>query len=364
LPWKKSLQGSYYGGFYDMLVICEDCAKKYNIDENRIKGKKAKFSCRACGHVIVIEKPVAKASAPDPVSTPPAAAAPAPKEKKEKKTEQPAPKTVAAKKAGPASAVKGNKGKPIGFYLLVTLIVGFLVATGTFSFIYFKYVPDIINEQIELRTEAIAKSFSGVIKTPMLLKNYLQVNKEAQRTSKLPGVAYAAVVNKKGVVIAGFFSDLDRFDKEFSQRVKKKGFPVEILAQNPLPPGAEEADTRIQVGNQIIYDEVNATPESGGEVHIGIYVSEVDRAIKQALLSPLTLALAALVLAIVFITFFLLNRLITKPLRELTNVANRISLGEMDLQVVPSGPSEMRELAVAFERMRYSIKVAMDRMNK
>ncbi|MCI5224847.1 MAG: hypothetical protein D3924_19810, partial [Candidatus Electrothrix sp. AR4] len=40
-----------------MLVICEDCAKKYDIEESRIKGAKAKFSCRACGHIIVVEKP-------------------------------------------------------------------------------------------------------------------------------------------------------------------------------------------------------------------------------------------------------------------------------------------------------------------
>ena len=41
-----------------MLVICEECAKKYNIDETRIKGEKAQFSCRECGHIIVVEKPV------------------------------------------------------------------------------------------------------------------------------------------------------------------------------------------------------------------------------------------------------------------------------------------------------------------
>ena len=45
-----------------MLVICEDCAKKYNIDESRIKGEKAKFTCKECGHIIVVEKPEAPAS--------------------------------------------------------------------------------------------------------------------------------------------------------------------------------------------------------------------------------------------------------------------------------------------------------------
>lgn len=39
-----------------MLVICEDCAKKYSIDETRIKGRRARFTCNACGHIIIVDK--------------------------------------------------------------------------------------------------------------------------------------------------------------------------------------------------------------------------------------------------------------------------------------------------------------------
>lgn len=39
-----------------MLAICEECASKYNIDESQMKSDTARFSCRKCGHVIVIEK--------------------------------------------------------------------------------------------------------------------------------------------------------------------------------------------------------------------------------------------------------------------------------------------------------------------
>ena len=39
-----------------MLVICEDCAKKYNIDESRIKGNRARFTCNECGHIIIVNK--------------------------------------------------------------------------------------------------------------------------------------------------------------------------------------------------------------------------------------------------------------------------------------------------------------------
>jgi len=37
-----------------MLAICEDCSKKYNIDETKMKGERAQFSCQQCGHIIVV----------------------------------------------------------------------------------------------------------------------------------------------------------------------------------------------------------------------------------------------------------------------------------------------------------------------
>jgi predicted Zn finger-like uncharacterized protein len=37
-----------------MLAICEDCSKKYNIDESKMKGDRARFSCQECGHIIVV----------------------------------------------------------------------------------------------------------------------------------------------------------------------------------------------------------------------------------------------------------------------------------------------------------------------
>ncbi len=323
-----------------MLVICEDCAKKYNIDETRIQGEKAQFTCNGCGHIIVVKKPKAEATLPEKEIT----------SEKDTTTEETS-----------APAAKG-KGVPIRSYIFFTMIMGFLVISAAFAYLYLKYIPGIIYNQIELRTSAITESFSGVIAKPLLLRNYLQVNKEAQRTSRLPGVAYAAVTNKKGIIVAGFFSDLSRFDREFEMEVKKKGFPASILSQNKL--GVGDGHNRILIGGQTIYDTVVAIPDSGGEVHAGIYVSEVDESIRNALISPVTLSVASAILLIGFITLFLLTRTITKPMQELTDVANRISLGELDLTISPRGPREMRELAAAFERMRFSIKAAVDRLRK
>jgi len=345
-----------------MLVICEDCAKKYNIDEAKIKGDRARFSCQECGHIIVVKKPVEQQPAePEEVmdestgttddSSP---VENAPEEQLASASEQ----TTKRRK------VQKGKAASVGFYLILALTIGFVSIAAAFAYLYLKYIPQLMNEQIDLRTSAITTVFSGAIKQPLLVRNYLQVNKEAERVSKLPGVAYTAVVNKRGIVVAGFFSDLSRFDQVFSAQVKSEGFPRSVIEKNIIKRGEQEQFARFTVGGQKIQDKVVTLPETGGTVHVGIYISEVEQAIKTALLSPLSLSLMGAIFFGGLIIFLIIARSISRPLLELTEVVNRISLGELDLVIEPKGPKEVRELAVAFERMRYSIKAAMIRLKK
>ena len=46
-----------------MIVICEECGKKYRIDASKIKGTAASFKCRVCTHMIMVSKPQAASSA-------------------------------------------------------------------------------------------------------------------------------------------------------------------------------------------------------------------------------------------------------------------------------------------------------------
>jgi len=67
-----------------VIVICEECGRKYRVDPGRILGRAAGFSCRSCGHRIRVTKPetaeappsagpqpaLPSASPPDPVRPP------------------------------------------------------------------------------------------------------------------------------------------------------------------------------------------------------------------------------------------------------------------------------------------------------
>lgn len=355
-----------------MVVICEDCAKKYNVDETKIKGERARFSCRECGHIIVVQKPKAssvqqnRASHGDDGSGSKQTAS---------QSQQSGASPAASKDSGhqkkseystgtTLKKTRKGKGIAIGFYLLFALSVGFIAIVAVFAFLYLKYIPQIMNEQIDLRTSVIATSFSGSVKQPLLVRNYLQVNNEAKRVSALPGVAYAAVVNDRGIPVAGFFSDLTKFDQVFATEVKSSGFPRSVIEKNSLQGNEKEKSNRFVIGGQVIQDRTVALADTGGSVHVGIYVSEVNQAIKDALLSPLSLSLIGGIFLAGMLMFLLIGRLISRPITELTDVVNRISLGELELSIDPKGPREIRELGTACERMRFSIKSAIERLKR
>lgn len=346
-----------------MLAICEECAAKYNINESRMKSNRARFSCHKCGHVIVVEK---QSSSSLPV-------------KQKEDTDRHDNREILSKEKTQQKSVPGiedsekkNKRKrksltgkfSIRTYLIMIPAIVFLSLSAAFTFLYLKYIPQIMNEQMDMRVSSISQIFAGTIEKPLIIRNYLQVNKETERISRLPGVAYAAVVNEKGVIIAGLFSDLTRFDSDFADKVKTTGFPKEIIKNNKLPQNVLYKKVEFTIGGQEIMERAEKLTEIGGSVHVGLYLQEFDEAIKKALFSPSAIVLLSGIFLGGLLLFLVIARFIGLPLMKLTRIVNRISLGELDLTIAPHGPREVQELARACERMRYSVKNAIERLRK
>jgi methyl-accepting chemotaxis protein len=65
----------------------------------------------------------------------------------------------------------------------------------------------------------------------------------------------------------------------------------------------------------------------------------------------------------VFIAAMAANRL-SKPITDLSDVSNKISLGDLDLPIKAHTGDELETLAESMERMRFSLKAAMDRLKR
>ena len=99
-----------------------------------------------------------------------------------------------------------------------------------------------------------------------------------------------------------------------------------------------------------------------GNTRLGILTDTLDKA-KRSLL--INLAGALLVMGVLaLLTVYLVVSIMLKPLTEFTGIASRMADGMVDEKIVPKSNDELGELADVLERMRISLKTAMDRLTK
>ena len=149
-----------------MIINCEECGKRYRIDENKIKGERARLKCKACGNIMEVTRPQPKDKPerlPDFVDTlPPMSGAESQRDEVPGNTESSfAEEKTMEWTAETLTKEKGQRpgGLSIGLKLLI-MFVGFVVVMGSvLTFVYLKYVPSLMADQISLRTYSISRSF-------------------------------------------------------------------------------------------------------------------------------------------------------------------------------------------------------------
>ena len=356
-----------------MIVTCNKCGKRYKIDETKLKEEKTLFKCEGCGGIMEAIKPQPQAQAapaasqqtedisPSLGSDEPAAG----EQTEENLFASSPPETKPAKAKAKPKKKKSAKGP--GMSIRLKLLIGFLffivILCGVITFVYQRFVPTLVEQEIHQRTFSISKSFSAAVSNPLLLNNYLQVNKAAEVIAELPGVAYASVLNKRGIIVAGIFGNTAPLNAAYIARIKKERFPIELSRLNAIPQGKKEVAKKIVVGGQNIYDVAVTIPAAGGEAHVGIYTADAEKLVRQSL-PRLLMVLGALGIIGALSFFFAVSKIVSKPIRHLTDAAHRISLGEIDHPISTKGGGEVAELAASLERMRFSIKSAIDRLRR
>jgi methyl-accepting chemotaxis protein len=91
-------------------------------------------------------------------------------------------------------------------------------------------------------------------------------------------------------------------------------------------------------------------------------VRETFKALKQT--ETFTYLLLGITAFVVIVISWLLGRAIGKPIKKLTEVAERISVGDMDAAINIKSRDEIGNLAEAISRMQDSLRLAIDRFRK
>lgn len=447
-----------------MIVICEECGKKYKIDPAKIKGDQARFKCKACSHIITVKKqePVEKTEPelePVPDSSPIS-------EEMERDTNSQAeetPTAMAAESASSSTRRVERRKKKAGMGLTTKVILLMLlvsVVPGTIYFIIsFKQTSDRIvqdttrfgtqttNALADEVTEWIDKNvrvLNAVAQMPgiqsmnrfeqeILLKavqkeypwmylvfttdingmnvarnddkdlrdysdrQYVQDITSGQKlawqnligkTSKQPALVIAVPIQKNGQTIGvmaaamtrdtiskrianwregktGFAFLVDEDGKALAHQKKEFVEQQRDMSQNPLVKAAKSKKTGLieftDANGQAEIGFVKTTP-LGWILAIQQSKAEAFSVLKEAQLFAFIL-MGATFIIVVLIAYFA-SRAIVTPIRKLTDAANRISVGELGVEIQTRSKDEIGDLAEAITRMQDSIRLSIERLRR
>jgi nitrogen fixation/metabolism regulation signal transduction histidine kinase len=230
----------------------------------------------------------------------------------------------------------------IGRNFIYLIIVAGLIVGG----IAYTLLGRILREQHDQRAALITINLSDAAAGYIMSRDVLQLNVLLTKYARLNGVAYAFVKDRHGRVIAHSSSTLSS-ERQESPTTDQRGQVSRRMAT---------------VEGKAVY-EIQAPILEGqlGTAHLGVWADPIESQVYRAL-GMLMWPIAVVLLLAAIVAIFLARRLI-RPFRRLTDVAGRISSGDLDTPVRVESQHEFGELTRSLERMRASLKAATVRLS-
>ena len=281
-----------------MIIICEECGKKYRIDVTKIKGAAARFKCRVCTHMITVAKPTADtqtAAATDLAVTETVTET----AEKQKTTIEPdiEVERVVAEQAKVTPVRKRGAFNLRSKMLLLFLVVPLALMIGA-SFLYLR--------QLEQMSGLLTQESTKIV-NQMAEDKIADLSTAVAIQCRLYLLVCTPVAGTPFVIAATTYLD------EFTG-------PIKLL----------ETQARM--------------------------LTEKARLISWAVLGG-TLLLIGIIVSIY-------SHRLTGKIKSLTDVAERISIGDLGIEVETRARDEIGELAEAISRMQDSIRLSIERLRR
>jgi predicted Zn finger-like uncharacterized protein len=387
-----------------MIVICEECGKKYRIDPAKIKGKAASFKCRACTHLIVVSKPEPSFSESDAPPYPPEfrptlESVTSSIEHDSATAGSDAAETPAAEEA----AIRrrrgaGGMGLRVKMLLLFLLVPMVLMAGASLLYLWqldtttgllTRESTQFVNRMAE---DKIADLSAAVA---MQCKLYLLSHPELKKEDFNQDIGFKSIaVQKVGLTGYTALYQLPGSDGVWRTwaHIDPKIIGIDMLTLKASLgenfPGFWRIFSGVKGGkkSQGYYTWKDkdgtfrdkfmvCTPIAGTRFVIAAttYMDEFTgpmrrmQATANALIlraKMITIAILGATLLLIGLIVFIYGHRLTSKIRSLTEVADRISVGELGMEIETKSRDEIGELAEAIARMQDSIRLSIERLRR
>ncbi len=385
-----------------MLVICEECGRKYQVDPSKIKGGHAKVKCKACNHVFIVKK---EENIPPPI----------PDEETTQLRTDPPPGTGEAgddeisqdenrevnKPQGPAGITDtpqrrlGMRAKMFILFFVIPLLL--MSAAGLFHLRGVKQLSVLITNESahivkNLAEQIIAEKADSVaaqvqlylLAHPNLKKEEFNNHEEfkkiaVQRVGETGYTALYELPGKDGVwrTWAHVNSKIIGIDMSNLKKPLGKYFAgfwrifTGVKGNKPSKGyyNWKDKDGRIRPKFMV------CKPVEGTRYVVAAttYLDEFTRPLKEleeraqqvtTNIRNTSMAIMAAALFLIAAVVSLYGHRLASRIKTLTDIAERISVGELDAEVDVRSKDELGDLAEAISRMQESIKLSIERLRR
>jgi len=380
-----------------MIANCEQCGKRYRIDPKIIKGKTARFRCRVCNSIITVSKPEVKSMGPPPSLRIEKPAAGISEERphavhKEKK--------IVSEKKGLKTGIRkprrlGLRTKMMVLFFIIPIVL-MTIASQLYirqlDSLYLLITKDYSRVVTQFAEKAIAeKARSVAVQVKQYLESYPYLEKQAfdsdvdfkavcvQNVGSTGYTALHAVPDENGIwrnwahvnpkIVGLDMSTLKkpmgkafaRFWKIFSagkDGKESKGYYTwqdkDGIFRDKFMVCTPVKGTHYVVAATTYLDEFTL-PAKIIEKHAEEFKVNTNKMI---------ITILACTLILVGLVVFFYAYKITKRIKYLSQVAERISIGELDAEIEVRSKDEIGALAEAISRMQDSIGLSIERLRR
>jgi HAMP domain-containing protein len=238
----------------------------------------------------------------------------------------------------------GLKWKIGGIYTGVMLILAIFLLLAIYQL-----TKNIIRDQLDKRALAVAINLSDAAAGHIVGRNLLALHALTSKYTLLDGVAYGFIKDSRGEIIAHTLGT----------------FPPE-LRQGFAPGGRQVNRRELSWRGKPVYEiGVPVLEGQAGSAYVGFWADAAHNEIQSALLH--FVGIVAIVPLVGALLSFLVAHWIVQPIVGLTEIADKVTRGDLDASVsgdCVEARDEIGDLARSLERMRSSLKAAMLRLNR
>ena len=381
-----------------MIVICEDCGRKYRIDPGRIKGETAKFKCKACNHIITVSRPQPKPAETEP---PPFIEADGEVDKQQAAAPEQTGRSAGPGKRGLRISLPLKTGRfglgPKMMLLFCILPILLFAASGwmflrqmdQLSGLLTSESRRIVSKMAEEKMADIARATAMQVRLfllaqPGMRKENFERNVDFKRLAvqKVGMTGYTALYEKPGPdgvwrtwshpngKIIGI--DMSKLKKPLGAN-----FPGFWKVYTGVKNGGESKGYYTWQDKDGSFRDkfMVCTPVDGTPFVIAAttYIDELTQDLTRlenrsaeltaGTRSTVSIILAVTLLLIALVVSFYSYRLSAR-IKALTGVADRISIGELDADIPAGSKDEIGDLGESIARMQDSIRLSIERLRR